>query len=1017
MKKRSSWLLVATLLCPLVLATPQVTAEEATTTTFEVSSSEAVSTEAAEPAAEPKGKTIPIQMLGVNDFHGALNTTGTAYLEGGAKFANTGRASVLATDLNKAQTDFETANANGVTERIQAGDLVGASPANSALLRDEPTIKVFNQMNFTMGTLGNHEFDKGLGEFIRIINGQAPTREAMGNISDNLWQAIDSYPREKSTQEFMVANITVKGDNKPEGKAGEIPYDLPPYTIKTYGEGEDAVKVGYIGVVTKEFPNLVLAEHTENLVVEDEGTAVARYTKELRENQGVNAIVVISHVAATSSNEEVKGEVVDMMETVDANDKDNSVDVVFAGHNHQFTNGLIKREGKSDVRVVQSTSQGKAYIDLQGELDPKTQDFVSAPTATVVATVNDGVTEDAAVQATVDHASAAIKPITEEAIAKADLDKVTTDKERGKLISRSTNADDESELANLITDAQRQMVNASGVKADFAITNNGGIRADLLINDAGEITWGAAQTVQPFGNILQVVAMKGSDVREALNQQYNGGKASYFLQVSGLTYEYRGSAKEGTFRVVNVKTEDGKELDDNATYNVVINDFLRGGGDGFAAFKQGELVTGMDTDTETFVSYFKEQAENNKLIEAPEVGRKTYKIYTDQDLEEATVINPIKKGAKEVTGKTVPEASVTFNETTVQADLNGDFSFVLETGITEKTVTINFAIDDAKYDTEAEIVFPQGPYIKDGRHVQIVKTNYSLWSNFDWKERNKSNLLLGDTFEARGKYIHENGGTYLSLYDTKGKWQGYINENAVKVVTELQGSYIPFDKYVTVSRTGYKTWSNFDWKEREQTGSLIGETYLAKGQYKHANGSTYYSLYDSKGKWHGYVNKKAVKVGNGTQGVYVPYGGYVTVSKDNYKVWSNFDWKQRTTSKALHNQTYQAKGRYKHFNGDIYYSLYNQKGEWQGYINAKATKKGNGQEGAYISDGRKVKVVKKGYNTWSNFKWEKRDTTDNLLNQEFTARGKYNHYSGATYYSLYDTKGKWHGYVNANAVK
>ena len=119
---------------------------------------------------------LPVQFMGVNDFHGALEQTGTARLEG-ETVKNAGTAPLLATYLNDSQKDFETENAGtpNASIRVQAGDMVGASPANSALLQDEPTVKVFNEMNFEYGTLGNHEFDEGLGEFNRIMKGEAPT--------------------------------------------------------------------------------------------------------------------------------------------------------------------------------------------------------------------------------------------------------------------------------------------------------------------------------------------------------------------------------------------------------------------------------------------------------------------------------------------------------------------------------------------------------------------------------------------------------------------------------------------------------------------------------------------------------------------------------------------------------------------------------------------------------------------------------------------------------------------------
>ncbi|TLG80653.1 5'-nucleotidase C-terminal domain-containing protein [Vagococcus zengguangii] len=201
----------------------------------------------------------------------------------------------------------------------------------------------------------------------------------------------------------------------------------------------------------------------------------------------------------------------------------------------------------------------------------------------------------------------------------------------GQSISREVNndSDQESALGNLITDAQLYMARKTmkdnegkALPIDFAMTNNGGIRADLAVNDQGEITWGAAQAVQPFGNVMQVVAIKGSDLIDALNQQFN---EYYFLQIAGLKYTYTGEkTADGDSRQVKEITiidEDGKEkaFDETATYHVVINDFLLGGGDGFEAFTRAKLIGALDPDTDIFVNYIKEKQEVSAKVE----GRKT----------------------------------------------------------------------------------------------------------------------------------------------------------------------------------------------------------------------------------------------------------------------------------------------------------------------------------------------------------------------------------------------------------
>lgn len=268
------------------------------------------------------------------------------------------------------------------------------------------------------------------------------------------------------------------------------------------------------------------------------------------------------------------------------------------------------------------------------------------------------------------------------------------------------------------------------------------------------------------------------------------------------------------------------------------------------------------------------------------------------------------------------------------------------------------------------------------------------------------------------EYKQQNDGGYLIENEipesaTKAPLKPVKGEEVVKE----EGDYIKDGRYVTYSNKNYNTYSNFGWKYRHSGSDLQNKTFQARGKYNHQNGSIYLSLYDNKGTWYGYVNEKAVKVGSGQQGAYIKDGRYVTLTNKNYNSWSNFGWKYRHSGASLVNKTYQAKGKYNHINGSTYLSLYDNKGKWFGYINEKGTKIGNGQQGAYVADGRKVKVTKKNYQLWQNFSWKKRQSSNKLVGKTFVARGKYYHANGSTYYSLFDNKGNWQGYINANGVK
>ena len=543
---------------------------------------------------------LPVQFMGVNDFHGALEQTGTARLEG-ETVKNAGTAPLLATYLNDSQKDFETENAGtpNASIRVQAGDMVGASPANSALLQDEPTVKVFNEMNFEYGTLGNHEFDEGLGEFNRIMKGEAPTPGQFNKI-------VEEYPHEASKQEVVIANLVDKDTNK-------IPFDWKPYTIKEIPVNDKTVKVGFIGVVTTEFPNLVLRKNHEQYRVLDEAESIAKYARELND-QGVHAIAVLAHVAATSKNGVAEGPAADMIKKLNQIYPENSVDLVFAGHNHQYTNGMV-----GNTLIVQGTSQGKAYSDVRGVLDTDTADFVKTPTAKIIAVdPSKGKVKDAKVQAIINEANETVKKVTEAKIGSA---------EKAENITRDLNPQKESAVGDLVTAAQLDIAKKSGYPdVDFAFTNNGGIRADLVVKPDGTVTWGAAQAVQPFGNILQVVEITGDQIYKALDQQYDE-KELYFLQMAGIKYTYTKPAdatEENPYKVVKVYKADGTEIDRTKTYKAIINDFLYGGGDGFSVFRDTKLIGAINPDTEVFIQYIEDLNKAGKKLSASILGNKTF---------------------------------------------------------------------------------------------------------------------------------------------------------------------------------------------------------------------------------------------------------------------------------------------------------------------------------------------------------------------------------------------------------
>ena len=211
--------------------------------------------------SRPSGTSAHIQLLGVNDFHGHLEPEGEV-----------GGAAWLAAHLDKAAA----AKPPRTTIRVNSGDMVGASPLVSSHFHDEPTVKAMNLMDFDVGTVGNHEFDEGGDEMLRLIRGGARQGSATSD---------PAYPG---------ANFPTPANTLDRG--GRMV--LPPYRIVERA----GVKVGFIGVTTTTTPRFLLERFAADYRFLDISDTVNRYVPELQ-RQGVQAIVVLAHSGAVEGGE------------------------------------------------------------------------------------------------------------------------------------------------------------------------------------------------------------------------------------------------------------------------------------------------------------------------------------------------------------------------------------------------------------------------------------------------------------------------------------------------------------------------------------------------------------------------------------------------------------------------------------------------------------------------------------------------------------------------------------------
>jgi 5'-nucleotidase len=485
------------------------------------------------PAAN--NRYIQVQLLGINDLHGQLNVTRNV----GGRPA--GRADYLAAYLKQREAE------NKNTLLVQAGDMIGASPPASALLQDEPTIEILNKLGLDIGTVGNHEFDEGADELLRLINGG--THEETGDF------AGANFP-------WVAANVI----NQKTGKSLLPPYEV----IKLNG-----MPIGFIGVVTTETPTIVVPSGVAGLTFTNEVEAINRNVAELKK-QGVKSIVVLAHNPGSSgvNGENPTGTLVDI-----ANNVDDEVDIIFGGHNHAYMNATVDNK-----LIVQSYSYGTAFSDVDIEIDPKTKDIVTKR-AEIITTFHEGIDADPEITNMLAKYEDTVEPIVNRVIGTAAVP-----------LTAMRNDNGESILGNVVADAQRQAMNTQ-----FAFMNPGGIRADI---DQGDITWGELYTVQPFNNDLVKMTMTGQQIRDLLNQQW--GTKTTMLQISGLTYTWDENLPAGQ-KIVSILLPDGSPLDPSTSYTVTANVFLAGGGDGFTVFTKATNKVIGPVDLEALIDFIKTQ--------------------------------------------------------------------------------------------------------------------------------------------------------------------------------------------------------------------------------------------------------------------------------------------------------------------------------------------------------------------------------------------------------------------------
>ncbi|MFB7665057.1 bifunctional metallophosphatase/5'-nucleotidase [Kitasatospora sp. NPDC056138] len=528
--------------------------------------------------------TEDLQILAINDFHGNLEppagSSGTIQevdpKTGKVVSTPAGGVEYLATELRQARQGHP----NSVT--VAAGDIVGASPLLSGLFHDEPTIEAMNRLGLDVTSVGNHEFDEGSAELLRMQNGGChPT--------DGCY--VKGRKFKGAEFQYLAANVTSE-------KTGRTV--LPPYWVKNV----HGVKVGFIGVTLKDTPNIVTAEGVKGLKFADEVSTVNRYAAELK-RKGVDSIVALIHEggypASSTYNYDcgpagqgISGPIVDIARKIDP-----VVGAIVTGHTHNSYACTIPDPNGTPRSVTSAASFGRLYTEIDLKLDRRTGTIVRPSVTAANHVVRRDVSKAPDMTKLIDYYGRMAAPIANRAIGYIGAD----------INGRGSTAY-EKPLGDVIADAELEgLAPKDKGGAQIAFMNPGGIRSDLVYKASGSegdgvVTYGEAFTVQPFTNMMQVKTLTGAQLVQLLQQQVSGPntQAPKILQPSaGLTYTLD-LTRTGADRIVaDTVRLNGSPIDPAASYRVAANEFLAGGGDGFPAFAAGtdKLVGASDLDVFT----------------------------------------------------------------------------------------------------------------------------------------------------------------------------------------------------------------------------------------------------------------------------------------------------------------------------------------------------------------------------------------------------------------------------------
>ncbi|KQM22331.1 bifunctional metallophosphatase/5'-nucleotidase [Novosphingobium sp. Leaf2] len=538
---------------------------------------------AAAPVAASAGGPVEVGIIAINDFHGALEPPKAAVMapgpDGKAVAVPAGGAAWLASAVDALKAEHP----NHVV--VAAGDLTSASQLASSLHLDEPAVGVMNRIGLEFNAVGNHEFDRGPKELLRLQNGGCEKNTRLAPCT------VESF--KGATYKYLSASTF-----GPDGTTL-----FPATGLKTFGQGARKVTVGFVGLSLKTVPSLVSPKQLTGLTFGDEADAINKAIPLLKA-QGADAVVVLIHQGGKTTEgdpdtcDALTGDIKPILDRLNP-----GVDLVVSGHTHwQYVCHYGRSGDGTPILLTSAGVYGKLVTDITLTIDPATHKVIAKRAHNVIVQ-SPGYTSA--------RGDAPNTPLYTQFQPRADIAAYVGRyvQDAQGLISRPVGrlsgavakvegvVETGGTLGNLIADSQLAASRDAG--AQIAFTNPFGIRTTVDPGPGGVVTFGQVYAVEPFNNELVTMTLTGAQLRSVIEQGLDDtGQKQGLAPSAGLTYSFDMRRPSGQ-RLVSL-TFNGKPIDPAARYRVTVVNFLAEGGDDFTIFKQGtDTVRGM-VDNEAF---------------------------------------------------------------------------------------------------------------------------------------------------------------------------------------------------------------------------------------------------------------------------------------------------------------------------------------------------------------------------------------------------------------------------------